>query len=75
MKTKHLKNKTTIELTPEETTGFIKQINDLDTILSSIHECQDLWLSDIGKLETLKYKIADVLDLIWDSETYSYRKN
>jgi len=75
MKTKHLKNKTTIELTPEETTGFIKQINDLDTILSSIHECQDLWLSDIGKLETLKYKIADVLDLIWDSETYSYRRN
>ena len=75
MKTKHLKNKTTIELTPEETTGFIKQINDLDTILSSIHECQDLWLSDIGKLETLKYKIADMLDLIWDSETYSYRKN
>ena len=75
MKTKHLKNKTTIELTPEETTGFIKQIKDLDTILSSIHECQDLWLSDIGKLETLKYKIADVLDLIWDSETYSYRRN
>ena len=75
MKTKHLKNKTTIELTPEETTGFIKQINDLDTILSSIHECQDLWLSDIGKLETLKYKIADMLDLIWDSETYSYRRN
>ena len=75
MKTKHLKNKSTIELTPEETTGFIKQIKDLDTILSSIHECQDLWLSDIGKLETLKYKIADVLDLIWDSETYSYRRN
>jgi len=75
MKTKHLKNKTTIELTPEETTGFIKQINDLDTILSSIHECQDLWLSDIGKLETLKYKIADMLDLIWDSESYSYRRN
>ena len=75
MKTKHLKTKTTIELTPEETNGLIKQINDLDRILSSIHECQDLWLSDIGKLETLKYKIADVLDLIWDSETYSYRRN
>jgi len=75
MKTKHLKTKTTIELTPEETNGLIKQVNDLDTILSSIHECQDLWLSDIGKLETLKYKIADVLDLIWDSETYSYRRN
>ena len=75
MKTKHLKNKTIIELTPEETTGLIKQANELDRILSSIFECQDLWLSDIGKLETLKYKIADMLDLIWDSETYSYRKN
>jgi len=73
MKTKHLKNKTTIELTREETNNFIKRVHDIDNMADTIMECQDLWLSDISKLQKVKYELIELLNLQWDSETYRYR--
>ena len=55
MKVKHLKTKTTIELTPEELEKYRKLTNDLDSMLSSLLECQDMWLSDVRNLETYSY--------------------
>ena len=43
MKVKHLKTKTTIELTPDELEKYRKLTNDLDSMLSSLFECQDIW--------------------------------
>ena len=74
MKVKHLKTKTTIELTPEELEKYRKLTNDLDSMLSSLLECQDIWLSDVRNLETLKWRLTDLLGLKWNSETYSYIK-
>lgn len=74
MKVKHLKTKTTIELTPEELEKYRKLTNDLDSMLSSLLECQDMWLSDVRNLETLKWRLTDLLGLKWNSETYSYIK-
>ena len=74
MKVKHLQTKTTIELTPEELEKYRKLTNDLDSMLGSLFECQDIWLSDVRNLETLKWRLTDLLGLKWNSETYSYIK-
>ena len=73
MKTKHLKNKTTIELTPEETNNLIKRVHDIDNMTDTIMECQDLWLSDVSKLQKVKGDLIELLNLEWNSETYRYR--
>lgn len=74
MKVKHLQTKTTIELTPAELEKYRNLTNDLDSMLSSLLECQDIWLSDVRNLETLKWRLTDLLGLKWNSETYSYIK-
>ena len=74
MKVKHLKNKTTIEITSEEFEKYRTITNDLDTILGSIFECQDMWLSDIGKLDTLRFRLTELLGLTWNRDTHSYIK-
>ena len=73
MKTKHLKSKTTIELTPEETNNLIKRVHDIDQMADTIMECQDLWLSDVSKLQKVKCDLIELLDLEWNRETYRYR--
>jgi hypothetical protein len=77
MKVKHLKNKTTIELEPREVEKYITCVNNLDSTVDTIKETQDMFISDLGQLENLRWRLADLLGLQWDSETYSYirRKN
>ena len=43
-------------------------------MLSSLFECQDIWLSDVRNLDTLKWRLTELLGLKWNSETYSYIK-
>ena len=75
MKVKHLKSKTTIELTSDELENYRKLTNDLDCMLTGLYESQDIWLSDVRNLDTLKWRLTDLLGLKWNSETYSYIKN
>ena len=72
MKVKHLKTKTTIELEPSEVDKYIECVNHLDSTIDSLHECQDMFISDLGKLETLRWRIADLLSLEWNRKTYRY---
>ena len=74
MKVKHLKTKTTIELTPEELEKYRKLTNDLDSMLSSLYETQDIWLSDVRNLDTLRWRLTELLGLKWNRDTYSYIK-
>ena len=74
MKIKHLKNKTVIELEPKELDKFITQVNNLDTILYTIRECQDMWISDLNNLSALRFELTALLGLTWDSENYIYVK-
>jgi hypothetical protein len=74
MKIKHLKNKTVIELEPKELDKFITQVNNLDSILDTIRDCQDMWISDLNNLSKLRYKLTALLGLTWDSENYIYVK-
>ena len=72
MKVKHLKNQTTIELEPSEVEKYITCINNLDSTVDTIKETQDMFLSDLGHLETLRWRLADLLGLEWNRETWTY---
>ena len=74
MKVKHLKTKTTIELSAEELENYRKLTNDLDHLLSSLYETQDIWLSDVRNLDTLRWRLTELLGLKWNRDTYSYIK-
>ena len=69
---KHLKNKTTIELSPEELDTYVKAVNDLDNTLMTLFECQDMYLSDLSKLETLRFRLTEAFGL--KKEGYRYIK-
>ena len=72
MNIKHLKTKVIIELSPEEYTMYIKQVNKLDGIVSGLTEFHDLYVSDLGKLETLRWRLTNLLGLEWDRDTHKY---
>ena len=74
MRIKHLKTKVTIELSPEEYTMYIWQVNKLDNIVSGLNEFHDLYVSDLGRLETLRWRLTDLLGLEWNSEKHRYIK-
>ncbi len=74
MKVKHLKTKTTIELTPEGLHVWIGRVNNLEHMLDNITEMNDMYLSDVGNLERIQYRLVDLLDLEWSRERYRYIK-
>ena len=74
MKTKILKNKITIEMSNEDYDKTLKSLNRLDDILGTLFETQDLWMSDVKDLDTLKWDLRNMLDAEWSSENYRYIK-
>ena len=44
-----------ITLTDKERREFLRAHNDLRNMITTIHECHDIWMSDVGKLERLQY--------------------
>jgi len=74
MKTKILKSKVTIEMSNEEYDTVFKYINKLRSILDTVHETNDLWLSDVSNLSSLKWELIQMLDAEWDTNSYRYIK-
>ena len=74
MQTKILKNKTTIEMDNEDYDKILKSLNRLDDILGTLFETQDLWMSDVKDLGTLKWDLRNILNARWDSDKYKYIK-
>ena len=72
MKVKHFKTKTTIELTSDELENYRKLTNELDSMLTGLYESQDIWLSDVRNLDTLKWRLTELLGLKWNRDTHSY---
>jgi hypothetical protein len=72
MKVKHLKTKIVIETSKEDYYDLVNRINQLNGILNTLHEINDMYLSDITTLEKLKYEVVDLLDLGWSSNKYKY---
>lgn len=53
-----------MELTHEQRTQFLKSYNDLRNMIQTIWECQDIWMSDVGKLEQLQYLMQTTLKFL-----------
>ena len=70
MKVKHLKTKTTIELTPQEVHDWITRVNQIDSMLDNITEMKDMYMSDVSNLDTIKWKMTRLFDLDTDSSGY-----
>ena len=62
----------TIQLTEEQYRDLVKSINKIGDIVDSIKEKNDIYLSDLNTLDTIKYKFVHALDLNWNSENYRY---
>jgi hypothetical protein len=69
---KHLKNKTTIELSAKELDKYIEAVNQLDSAVMTLFECQDMYLSDLSNLETLRFRLTEVFGLV--RKDYKYVK-
>jgi len=74
MKTKILKSKVTIDMSVSEYDTLFKYIGKLESMLSTLHETNDLWLSDVHNLNSLKWELVEMLDAEWNSDTYRYVK-
>jgi len=72
MKTKILKNKVTIDMSKDEHKEMMLKLNSLDSMITNTIEMQDVYLSDIGKLQNLRWSLQEMLDATWDMENYSY---
>ena len=75
MKVKHLKTKTTIELTLEELHDWTSYVNQIDNMLDNYSEMKDVFMSDVSNLDTIKFKLTQLLKLTWDRDTYRYIKD
>jgi len=74
MKTKILKSKVTIDMSVSEYDILFKYINKIDSMLNTLHETNDLWLSDVSNLSSLKWELIQMLDAEWDTNSYRYIK-
>tara|TARA_R100001440_G_scaffold2089_1_gene6398 strand:+ start:259 stop:495 length:237 start_codon:yes stop_codon:yes gene_type:complete len=68
MKVKHAQTKTTIELTSNELHDWLKRTKEIDWMLDSIREMNDIYLSDVSKLESIKNRMVDLFGLTWDRD-------
>ena len=51
---------------------LLEAYNDLNSVLTNIQECNDLWLSDVGKLQSLDYKLRSILQFDTESGSHYY---
>jgi hypothetical protein len=73
MKVKHLKTKTTIELSPSELHDWTRYVNQIDNMLDNYAEINDVYMSDVSNLSTIKWGLTRLFDLDWDGNTYNYK--
>ena len=62
----------TIKISEAKYYDLINRVNSFDRILDSVREMNDMYLSDLSTLETIKYKFVSALDLEWNRDTYRY---
>ena len=74
MKVKHLKTKVTVDMSVSEYDTMFKYIDKLESMLNTLHETSDLWLSDVHNLSSLKWELIQMLDAEWNPDTYRYIK-
>ena len=57
-----------MKITHEERVQFLKAHNELKDMLMTIHECSDLWISDVRKLEALEHLLHNTMKFVPDTD-------
>ena len=60
-----------MEITHEDRVKLLKAHNDLRNILQTIYDCQDMFISDLGKLERIQYELSNIFKFTRGEEYYS----
>ena len=55
---------TDFTITQEQRREFLESHNELRTVLGTIWECNDLWMSDVAKLEKLLHRLHQNLKFV-----------
>lgn len=74
MNIKILKSKVTIDMDNSEYDTLFKYINKIESMLDTVRDANDFWLSDINNLSSLKWELVQMLDAEWDTDSYRYIK-
>jgi len=53
-----------MEITNEQRLDMLKSYNDLRNTLQTICDCNDLWMSDVGKLEKLQSDLYRIFKFV-----------
>jgi hypothetical protein len=53
-----------MEITSEQRLELLKAHNDLRDILQTIFDCQDLWISDVSKLERIQCNLHHIFKFV-----------
>ena len=61
-----------MEITTEQRRELLESHNDLRTALQTIWECNDIWLSDLSKLETLMLRLRKTLAFVRPQDGHHY---
>lgn len=73
-KVKHLKTKTTIQLTLEEVHDWTRHVNEIDMMLNNISDMKDLYMSDVSNLDIIRWRLVRLLNLDWNRDEQRYVK-
>ena len=53
-----------MNITQEERVKFLNAHNELKNMIQTLHECGDLWVSDVRKLENLEHLLHSVMKFV-----------
>ena len=53
-----------MNITHEERVKFLNAHNELKNMIQTLHECGDLWVSDVRKLENLEHLLHSVMKFV-----------
>ena len=53
-----------MEITHEQRLDLLKSYNDLRNMMQTIYDCNDLWMSDIGKLDHLQCDLHRIFKFV-----------
>jgi len=62
-----------MEVTSEQRLELLKAHNDLKDILQTIFDCQDLWTSDVGKLQRIQYDLQSIFKFVPKEDENGHR--
>ena len=66
-----MKNKT-FTITHEQRLDLLKAYNDLNSVLSTLTDCHDMYISDVRSLESLDSKLRSILKFKSESNYHYY---